>query len=256
MRATILRTLADLTLVHISPDVDDLAEAVEGHNSSVVVVEIRDKSGGSRIPLIDTLHHRFGSTIIVACARVTRSSSSDLTDAFSAGATACVFHGTDDINHVLRSTVAKVQQKDSAHIAAEVMRRLIAPDAFAIVQPLLDCSFRGDTVAEIAAGLHVSVRTFSERFRAASLPAPKALMTCARLLVAGHLLQYSQRSLPEIAARAGFASSRQLRRALRNYTGLRRSNLRQSAFLSILQELKRYLFEPLPRLAVHASKTR
>jgi AraC family transcriptional regulator, alkane utilization regulator len=82
------------------------------------------------------------------------------------------------------------------------------------------------TVASLAAAAHLSRTAFARRFAEATGVAPLTYLTRHRMQLATRLLQTSNLTVAEVAARVGFGSTAAFSRAYRRATGQAPSALR------------------------------
>src|SRR5690606_3484633 len=75
-------------------------------------------------------------------------------------------------------------------------------------------------LATLAAHAHMSVRTFSRKFRAETGMSPGAWLTQQRIDHARHLLETTDLSVDEVAAAAGLGTAASLRQHLRSSIGV------------------------------------
>ncbi|MGY1601788.1 GlxA family transcriptional regulator [Geodermatophilus sp. SYSU D00815] len=76
------------------------------------------------------------------------------------------------------------------------------------------------TLADLAAHAHTSVRTFTRRFREETGVSPLRWLAAQRLSLARHLLESTDASVDQVAARAGFGTPASLRAHLRAALGV------------------------------------
>jgi AraC-like DNA-binding protein len=99
---------------------------------------------------------------------------------------------------------------------------------------------------DLARGLHITPRTLSRWCRKAGLPPPKRLLAWMRILLAAEFLDDPGRSVSAVALSCGYAADSSLRLALRRFTGMNPSELREqgafaaasTAFLHALAEAR------------------
>jgi AraC-like DNA-binding protein len=84
----------------------------------------------------------------------------------------------------------------------------------------------GGGAPELAAALRVSPRTVPRWCQRADLPPPRRLLAWLRMLMAAELLEQPRRSLASVARSCGYASESSLKNTLRDFLGLKPSELR------------------------------
>lgn len=99
---------------------------------------------------------------------------------------------------------------------------------------------------DLAKALHITPRTLSRWCRRAGLPPPKRLLAWMRILLAAEFLDDPGRPVSAVALACGYAADSSLRLALRRFTGLNPTELRErgafdtasAAFLTALSEAR------------------
>lgn len=97
-----------------------------------------------------------------------------------------------------------------------------------LLQWMLDHIDEEIPVAELAARVHLSERTFTRRFAAETGTTPHRWLTQQRCTRARRLLEQTGQSAAEIAVRSGFASEAMLRHHFRRLVGLSPTDYRRS----------------------------
>ncbi|MDI6409979.1 helix-turn-helix domain-containing protein [Streptomyces albus] len=126
-------------------------------------------------------------------------------------------HGSSVANRVARYNVV-APMRDGGQ--AQYIEHPVAEDAGtstagarALMTEHLD---RRLSLKDLAAHCHMSVRTFTRRFRQETGLSPAAWLTAARLRHARHLLESTELPVDDIAARTGLGSGTNLRQHLRD----------------------------------------
>lgn len=99
---------------------------------------------------------------------------------------------------------------------------------------------------DLAKTLHITPRTLTRWCRKAGLPPPKRLLAWMRILLAAEFLDDPGRPVSAVALACGYAADSSLRLALRRFTGLTPTELRErgafaaasEAFLAALEEAR------------------
>ncbi|MEU8481115.1 GlxA family transcriptional regulator [Streptomyces hygroscopicus] len=125
-------------------------------------------------------------------------------------------HGSSVANRVARyNVVAPMRDGGQAQYIEHPVREdaeASTAGARALMMEHLD---RRLSLKDLAAHCHMSVRTFTRRFRQETGLSPAAWLTSARLRHARHLLESTELSVDDIAARAGLGSGTNLRQRMR-----------------------------------------
>lgn len=85
---------------------------------------------------------------------------------------------------------------------------------------------------DLAKSLHITPRTLSRWCRKAGLPPPKRLLAWMRILLAAEFLDDPGRPVSAVALACGYAADSSLRLALRRFTGMNPTELRESGAFS------------------------
>jgi AraC-like DNA-binding protein len=111
---------------------------------------------------------------------------------------------------------------------------------------------------DLAKALHITPRTLSRWCRRAGLPPPKRLLAWMRILLAAEFLDDPGRPVTAVATACGYAADSSLRLALRRFTGLNPTELREKgAFEVASQEFVAALAEArAPRRRYRAASRR
>jgi AraC-like DNA-binding protein len=116
------------------------------------------------------------------------------------------------------------------------------PSARAILAAASGVVAEGGQGQDLADALRVTPRTLSRWCRRAGLPPPKRLLAWMRILLAAEFLDDPGRPVSAVALSCGYAADSSLRLALRRFTGMNPSELREmgafeTASKAFLQEL-------------------
>ncbi|MGZ0232544.1 GlxA family transcriptional regulator [Streptomyces sp. CPS1] len=126
-------------------------------------------------------------------------------------------HGSSVANRVARyNVVAPMREGGQAQYIEHPVREeagTSTADARALMTQHLDQRL---SLKDLAAQCHMSVRTFTRRFRQETGLSPAAWLTSARLKHARHLLESTELPVDDIATKAGLGSGTNLRKHMRN----------------------------------------
>src|SRR5690606_34924246 len=86
---------------------------------------------------------------------------------------------------------------------------------------------------DLAKALHITPRTLSRWCRKAGLPPPKRLLAWMRILLAVEFLDDPGRPVSAVALACGYAADSSLRLALRRFTGLNPTELREKGAFEV-----------------------
>lgn len=86
---------------------------------------------------------------------------------------------------------------------------------------------------DLAKALHITPRTLSRWCRRAGLPPPKRLLAWMRILLAAEFLDDPGRPVTAVATACGYAADSSLRLALRRFTGLNPTELREKGAFEV-----------------------
>jgi AraC-like DNA-binding protein len=118
--------------------------------------------------------------------------------------------------------------------------------ARAILSAATSIVAEGGQGADLAKALYITPRTLSRWCRKAGLPPPKRLLAWMRILLAAEFLDDPGRPVSAVALACGYAADSSLRLALRRFTGLNPTELRElgafetasAAFVEALSEAR------------------
>jgi AraC-like DNA-binding protein len=86
---------------------------------------------------------------------------------------------------------------------------------------------------DLAKALHITPRTLSRWCRRAGLPPPKRLLAWMRILLAAEFLDDPGRPVTAVATACGYAADSSLRLALRRFTGMNPTELREKGAFGV-----------------------
>jgi len=123
----------------------------------------------------------------------------------------------------LRNLLAREQGADLQQVAvANVLGDLhgARPGVRRFMEALFEVAGRAGTVSDIAARLQVLPSTLMSRFFRAAVPAPRRMLTYARLVFAARLFENPGLSISRVAAQMDYSSSQSFGRHLRHAVAL------------------------------------
>ncbi|MFK4542359.1 transcriptional regulator GlxA family with amidase domain [Streptomyces tendae] len=125
-------------------------------------------------------------------------------------------HGSAVANRVARyNVVAPVRDGGQAQFVEHPVREDAGTSTARARALMSEHLERRLSLGDLAAHCHMSVRTFTRRFRQETGLSPAAWLTSARLEHARHLLESTELAVDDIAARAGLGSGTNLRQHMR-----------------------------------------
>ena len=155
-----------------------------------------------------------------------------------AGADNVILRHIDDVGTSLRKALAKA----TFNRAGDDVVDILSPYAPSLVRPILAYAIahadEAVSVQDIATGVGVHRKTVLNRLMAAGFPAPSALVSWCRLIVAARLLEDPGRSVEQVAHALRFGSATALRNMLRRHTGLSPRHIRSTgSYLHVVSML-------------------
>ncbi len=214
-------------VLHAFDSIGTLDEALQRVHFDVLVIEPRDAQGQSTDAFIRSIRERFPRLSVLGHVMMKPGMSSQVLSFARAGVHELIVAGIDDTAMVLRHALQRASQRCLAEeVYAEVSGSL--PRAAAtLVRYCLEHASEAPTVDEISRALGVHRRTLVNRMQQAMLPPPSELWAWSRVLLAARYLEVPGRSVEWVAHTVGYPSANALRNALKRYTGLVPSELRE-----------------------------
>lgn len=234
-------------VLHPFDRIDKLDSALQRTHFDVLVIEPTDALGVSTEETIRGIRERFPRLSVLGHVVMKPGVSSQVLSFARAGVHELIVAGIDDSASVLRIALQRAAQRClTEEVFAEVSDSL-PREAANLVRYCLEHASESPSIEAISRALGVHRRTLVNRMQHAMLPPPSELGAWARILLAARYLEMPGRSVEWVALTVGYPSANALRNALKKYTGLIPSELREDdgfaratlAFRSALLESSR-----------------
>ncbi len=214
-------------VMHAFDRIDLLEAALQRMHFDVLVIEPTDANGQTTEQTIRGIRERFPRLSVLGHLIMKPGISSQLLSFARAGVHELIVAGIDDSAMVLRLALQRASQRCLAEeVYAEVSPSL-PREAAVLVRYCLDHASEAPTIDDISRALGVHRRTLVNRMQSAMLPPPSELWAWSRVLLAARYLEVPGRSVEWVADTVGYPSANALRNALKKYTGLVPSELRE-----------------------------
>lgn len=208
-------------------EIDALDAALQREHFDVLVIEPRDARGESTDACIRSIRERFPRLSVLGHVVMKPGMSSQVLSFARAGVHELIVAGIDDSAMVLRHALQRASHRC---LAEEVYTEVVGSlprEAAALVRYCLEHASETPTIDDISRALGVHRRTLVNRMQQALLPPPSELWAWSRVLLAARYLEVPGRSVEWVAHTVGYPSANALRNALKRYTGLVPSELRE-----------------------------
>jgi AraC-like DNA-binding protein len=213
--------------LHAFDRVDRLEAALQRMHFDVLVIEPTDACGQATEATIRGIRERFPRLTVLGHVMMKPGMSSHVLSFARAGVHELIVAGIDDCAMVLRLALQRASQRCLAEeVYAEVSASL-PREAATLVRYCLEHASEAPTIDDISRALGVHRRTLVNRMQNAMLPPPSELWAWSRVLLAARYLEMPGRSVEWVALTVGYPSANALRNALKRYTGLVPSELRE-----------------------------
>jgi AraC-like DNA-binding protein len=220
----------------------ELITLVEQGLATAIVLDRRDRDGGSTLPSIRRIRDEFPSIPVVLYCALSPEASREVLEFARAGVDQLVFQDVDDLRTPLRGAVQAAQDIVSAKSLLGDLEPHLSPNVIPFVRYCLEHARRDLTVEEVAGALGVHRKTLVDRLSASSLPSPSSIISWSRLLVAARILEDPGRTVEQAALMLDFPSGSSLRNMMKRYTGLRSGEVRENGGVRcVLHAFKRAL---------------
>jgi AraC-like DNA-binding protein len=138
-------------------------------------------------------------------------------------------HDVGGISALLRAA----RRRPAEALLQRVVPSWLPARAMPLLVAIAEVADEGGKVPQVAAALHISVRSLLRWCEAARLPPPRLLLTWFRVLRAAEMLDCGETEMKQVVTRCGFASESGLRQVTRDLlklepTGLRAAGARQT----------------------------
>ena len=199
---------------------------------AVLIVEATDVHGTPTAPFVREIIRSLPGTPVVGYCRVQSGHSREIVDLAAAGVHELIFHGVDDAGASLRAVLDSARQACAAREIVSALRHIVSAAGIPLFRYCLDYPDRASSVEAVADALGVHRKTLVNRCAQAGLPAPSAVLSWARLLLAAYFLGNPHRTVEAIAMQLDYPSATALRNMLKRYTGLRPQDVRAQGGLA------------------------
>jgi len=211
-----------------------LIESARFRRVDAVLVEPWDECGTPATDAVRVLRGEFRWLPIAIYCRLEPLEAREIIALGKAGADLVVLRGYDVLHRTLRELLARTRARRIAHAVLPAVEDTLPRSVVPVLAYCLDHADAALTVVTVARALSLSRKTLANRLAAAGLPAPSAIISWCRVLLAARLLEDRARSVEGIALALHFGSSAALRNMLRRYTGLRTSQIRAGGLDCVL----------------------
>lgn len=209
--------------------IERLESALQRTHFDVLVIEPTDADGVRTEAAIRSIRTRFPRLSVLGHVLMKPGISASVLSFARAGVHELIVAGIDDSAAVLRLALQRASQRCLAEeVYAEVSASL-PREAAQLVRYCIEHASEAPTIDDISRALGVHRRTLVNRMQGAMLPPPSELWAWSRVLLAARYLEVPGRSVEWVALTVGYPSANALRNALKKYTGLVPSELREDA---------------------------
>jgi AraC-like DNA-binding protein len=241
-RARLQEALRNQAAVRFCDRQEEVVALVDNDLVSVLVLDVRDRDGATTLPTVRRVRSGYPSVPIVLYCGLGPDTSREVLEFARAGVNDLVIRGVDDLRIPLRAAITAAQDHCSAKSILEELEPFITPSALPILQYCLENARRSMTVEQVAAAFGVHRKTLVERLTAAGFPAPSAVISWWRLLLAPRPREEPARSIEQVALVLDFPSGTSMRNMVRRYTGLRPYEVRENGGMRcVLHAFKRQI---------------
>jgi AraC-like DNA-binding protein len=214
-------------VLHSFERIEHLEAALQRTHYDVLVIEPTDADGHKTEETIRGIRDRFPRLSVLGHVVMKPGISSSVLSFARAGVHELIVAGIDDSAMVLRLALQRAAQRCLAEeVYAEVSASL-PREAATLVRYCIEHASESPTIDDISRALGVHRRTLVNRMQNAMLPPPSELWAWSRVLLAARYLEMPGRSVEWVALTVGYPSANALRNALKRYTGLVPSELRE-----------------------------
>jgi AraC-like DNA-binding protein len=193
---------------------------------AMLIVEATDGHGTPTAPFVREIIQSLPGVPVVGYCRVESGHSREIIDLAAAGVHEILFHGVDDAGVSLRAVLDSARQACASAEIVSALRAFMPSAGIPLFRYCLDYPHRATSVEAVADALGIHRKTLVNRCTQARLPAPSAVLSWARLLLAAYFLGNPHRTVEAIAMQLDYPSATSLRNMLKRYTGLRPQDVR------------------------------
>jgi AraC-like DNA-binding protein len=241
-RARLQEALRGQAAVRFCDRQEELVALVDNDLVSVLVLDVRDRDGASTLPTVIRIRTGYPSVPVVLYFALGPDASQDIKNFVRAGVNELVFRDFTDLRIPLRAAITTAQDHCSAKAILQELEPVVPDAVRPIMQYCLENARRSMTVEQVATAFGVHRKTLVERLTSVGFPAPSAVISWCRILVAARLLEDPGRSIEQVALVLDFPSGTSMRNMVRRYTGLRPYEVRENGGMRcVLHAFKRQI---------------
>ena len=190
-------------------------------SASALLTDARPDPSMPADAFVRAVHRRFPTLPIVAVVHITSVDLRALLPIATAGVDDLIVMGADSPWEVIKSVLGAPALEASIETVLRTLRPWIAADAWPFVSFAVRAATRPLTVSDWSAQLGMQRTTLLRKIRALALPAPTALLTLGRLLVAAELVGAHGWTVKQTAETLYYSSASALRKSLRHHAHVR-----------------------------------
>ncbi len=215
------------SVLHPFERIGRLELALQHSHFDVLVIEPTDADGQRTEEAIRSIRARFPRLCVLGHVIMKPGISSSVLSFARAGVHELIVAGIDDSAIVLRLALQRASQRCLAEEVFAEISPSLPRDAAHLVRYCIEHASEAPTINDISRALGVHRRTLVNRMQSAMLPPPSELWAWSRVLLAARYLEMPGRSVEWVALTVGYPSANALRNALKKYTRLIPSELRE-----------------------------
>jgi AraC-like DNA-binding protein len=218
---------------------DDLLDEVRtAPASSLLIVDPYGFGSGTDRPSIElsSLLNRFPSLTVTAALAVGPGRLSDVLKLGQWGVVQIIDMEEETTAIALGQRLLAARGRPLRGLVERALPAYTSAAARAILSAASTIVAEGGQGRDLAKALHITPRTLSRWCRRAALPPPKRLLAWMRILLAAEFLDDPGRPVSAVALACGYAADSSLRLALRRFTGLNPTDLRERGAFNVASE--------------------
>ena len=214
-------------ILHAFERIDALDSALQRMQFDVLVIEPTDGAGQPTDAMVRSIRERFPRLSVLGHVMMKPGMSSQVLTFARAGVHELIVAGIDDSAMILRHALQRASRRCLAEEVFTAVNSSLPRKAAALVRYCLEHASESPSIDDISRALGVHRRTLVNRMQQAMLPPPSELWAWSRVLLAARYLEMPGRSVEWVAHTVGYPSANALRNALKKYTGMAPSELRE-----------------------------
>jgi AraC-like DNA-binding protein len=209
----------------------DAETAIRDHPVGVLIADLCVQ-GKAEVGKLRQLRLMFPSVSAVLWVSLTHDVARPLVDCGAIGVTTVLLRGYDNDPRMIAEVVAKRMSEGIHAWTLDLVLRHLGPETPArlrwVMKEILDAPTKIRTAEELARRAGVDTRTVFRWFRRGRLATPHTVITAARVLLAGRMLQDPGLTVEDVARRLGYSDPRYLAEHARKLVGMTPGELRLS----------------------------